>query len=98
MKFVNKIHNIRGTCGLWDLSNSDVLILEGVGSEGLVTHIDKILRHGCYRHPLVNNLSCNPMIKDEFKELFSMLTENTGMNYWMRLSVNKMETKIKHTH
>ena len=38
--------------------------------------IDKIFRSGGYRHPLVNDLSCNPMIKNEFNELFEMLPED----------------------
>ena len=38
--------------------------------------IDKIFRSGGYRYPLVNSLSCNPMIEDEFNELFSMLQED----------------------
>ena len=38
--------------------------------------IDKIFRSGGYRHPLVNDLSCNPRIENEFNELFSMLPED----------------------
>ena len=38
--------------------------------------IDKIFRCGSYRHPLVNDLSCNPRIENEFNELFSMLPED----------------------
>ena len=41
-----------------------------------ISQIDKIFRAGSYRHPLVNNLSCNPMIKKEFNEMFSMLPED----------------------
>ena len=41
-----------------------------------VPQIDRIFRSGGYRHPLVNNLSCNPMIKDKFNELFEMLPED----------------------
>ena len=38
--------------------------------------IDKIFRSDGYRHPLVNDLSCNPRIENEFNELFSMLPED----------------------
>ena len=38
--------------------------------------IDKIFRSGGYRHPLVNDLSCNPRIENEFNELFRMLPED----------------------
>ena len=41
-----------------------------------ISQIDKIFRAGSYRHPLVNNLSCNPMIKNEFNEMFSKLPED----------------------
>ena len=41
-----------------------------------VPQIDRIFRSGGYRHPLLNNLSCNPMIKNEFNKLFSMLPED----------------------
>ena len=40
-----------------------------------VPQIDRIFRSGGYRCPLVNNLSCNPMIEDKFNELFEMLPE-----------------------
>ena len=43
---------------------------------GRVSQIDKIFRSGSDRHPLVNNLSCNPMIEDKFNELFEMLPED----------------------
>ena len=35
-----------------------------------VHQIDRIFRSGDYRHPLVNWMSCNPMIEDEFNKLF----------------------------
>ena len=41
-----------------------------------VPQIDRIFRSGGYRYPLVNSLSCNPMIKNEFNELFSKLPED----------------------
>ena len=41
-----------------------------------VPQIDRIFRSGSYRCPLVNDLSCNPMIEDEFNEMFSMLPED----------------------
>ena len=40
-----------------------------------VPQIDRIFRSGGYRYPLVNSLSCNPMIEDEFNEMFSRLPE-----------------------
>ena len=40
-----------------------------------VPQIDRIFRSGGYRYPLVNSLSCNPMIEDEFNELFQKLPE-----------------------
>ena len=40
-----------------------------------VPQIDRIFRSRGYRRPLVNNLSCNPRIKNEFNELFEMLPE-----------------------
>ena len=67
---------------LWNFSSRvkdcEVLIsfLKELATNGLVSQIDKIFRVGGYRHPLVNNLSCNPMIKNEFNELFSMLPED----------------------
>ena len=41
-----------------------------------VPQIDRIFRCGGYRCPLVNDLSCNPRIENEFNELFSMLPED----------------------
>ena len=40
-----------------------------------VPQIDRIFRSGGYRYPLVNDLSRNPRIKNEFNELFEMLPE-----------------------
>ena len=48
------------------------ILLEGV-RRALVLQIDMIFRYGSYRHPLVNELSCIPMIEDQFNELFSIL-------------------------
>ena len=53
-----------------------ISFLKELATNGLVSQIDKIFRVGGYRHPLVNNLSCNPMIKNEFNELFSKLPED----------------------
>ena len=49
--------------------------LKELAINGLVSQIDKIFRSGGYRHPLVNDLSCNPMIENEFNEIFSKLPE-----------------------
>ena len=59
------------------VKDGEVLIsfLKELATNGLVSQIDKIFRSGGYRHPLVNNLSCNPMIKNEFNDLFSKLPE-----------------------
>ena len=67
---------------LWSFASrvkdGEVLIsfLKELATNGLVSQIDKIFRSGGYRHPLVNNLSCNPMIENEFNELFSKLPED----------------------
>ena len=50
--------------------------MKELARRGLVSQIDKIFRSGGYRCPLVNNLSRNPMIEDEFNELFRMLPED----------------------
>ena len=67
---------------LWNFSShvkdGEVLIsfLKELATNGLVSQIDKIFRSGGYRHPLVNDLSCDPMVKNEFNELFSKLPED----------------------
>ena len=53
-----------------------ISFLKELATNRHVSQIDKIFRSGGYRHPLVNNLSCNPRIKNEFNELFSMLPED----------------------
>ena len=62
---------------LWELSRDGGLIsfLKELARRGLVSQIDKIFRRGTYEYPLVNLLSSNPRIKDEFNELFRMLPE-----------------------
>ena len=66
---------------LWDFASrvkdGEVLMsfLKELATNGLVSQIDKIFRSGGYRHPLVNDLSCNPMIENEFNEIFSKLPE-----------------------
>ena len=66
---------------LWDFASrvkdGEVLMsfLKELAINGLVSQIDKIFRSGGYRHPLVNDLSCDPMVKNEFNELFSKLPE-----------------------
>ena len=87
-EFVNMISS-RADGALWRLArhaeDGEVLIsfLKELASfskksadKKWISQIDKIFRAGSYRHPLVNNLSCNPMIKKEFNEMFSMLPED----------------------
>jgi len=76
-KFVDEASGL-GDGALWKLSRDDGLIsfLKELARRGLVSQIDKIFRCGTYEYPLVNNLSRNPMIEDEFNELFSMLPED----------------------
>ena len=59
------------------VNDGKVLIsfLKEMATNGCISQIDKIFRSGGYRYPLVNNLSRNPMIKDEFNELFQKLPE-----------------------
>ena len=59
------------------VNDGEVLIsfLKELATKGCISQIDKIFRSGGYRYPLVNNLSRNPMIKDEFNELFQKLPE-----------------------
>ena len=59
------------------MNNGEVLIsfLKELAATGHISQIDKIFRSGGYRHPLVNSLSCNPRIENEFNELFRMLPE-----------------------
>ena len=67
---------------LWSFAmkvkDGEVLLsfLKELATKGCISQIDKIFRCGGYRHPLVNNLSCNPRIENEFNELFSMLPED----------------------
>ena len=60
------------------VNDGEVLIsfLKELATNGCISQIDKIFRSGDENHPLVNSLSCNPMIKNEFNELFSMLPED----------------------
>ena len=76
-KFVDEASGL-GDGALWELSRYDGLIsfLKELARRGLVSQIDKIFRCGTYECPLVNNLSRNPMIEDEFDELFRMLPED----------------------
>ena len=80
-EFVDMISG-RGIGALWSfaggVNDGEVLIsfLKELATNGLVSQIDKIFRSGGYRHPLVNNLSCNPMIENEFNEPFEMLPED----------------------
>ena len=81
-EFVDMVNDKEGE--IWSLSrkgkgkDGEVLIsfLKELATKGCVSQIDKIFRYGGYRHPLVNSLSCNPRIKNEFNELFSMLPED----------------------
>ena len=67
---------------LWSFArkvkDGEVLIsfLKELADKGCISQIDKIFRCGGYRYPLVNDLSRNPRIKNEFNELFSMLPED----------------------
>ena len=60
------------------MKDGEVLIsfLKELATNGHVSQIDKIFTSGGYRYPLVNDLSRNPMIKNEFNELFKMLPED----------------------
>jgi len=79
-EFVDEISNSHHS--LWSFArrvkDGEVLIsfLKELATKGCISQIDKIFRSGGYRHPLVNDLSRNPMIEDEFNELFSMLPED----------------------
>ena len=80
-EFVDMLSN-RDNGVLWSFArkvkDGEVLIsfLKELATKGFISQIDKIFRSGGYLHPLVNDLSCNPMIEDEFNELFSMLPED----------------------
>ena len=80
-KFVDMISSSENGV-LWSfarrVNDGEVLIsfLKELATNGCISQIDKIFRSGGYRHPLVNDLSCNPKIKDEFNELFRMLPED----------------------
>ena len=81
-EFVDMVNDKEGE--IWSLSrrgkgeDGEVLIsfLKELADKGCISQIGKIFRSGGYRHPLVNNLSCNPMIEDKFNELFKMLPED----------------------
>ena len=81
-EFVNKFSN-EDNGSLWNfakqVNGGKVLISflkELAADKKFVPQIDRIFRSGGYRYPLVNDLSRNPMIKNEFNELFSMLPED----------------------
>ena len=80
-EFVDMISS-KDNGALWSFASrvkdGEVLIsfLKELATNGCISQIDKIFRSGGYRHPLVNNLSCNPRIENEFNELFSMLPED----------------------
>ena len=80
-EFVDMISN-REDGVLWSFArrvkDGEILIsfLKELAAKGCISQIDKIFRSGGYRYPLVNNLSRNPMIKNEFNELFSKLPED----------------------
>ena len=75
-KFVDEASGF-GDGVLWELSRDGGLIsfLKELARRGLVSQIDMIFRCGIYECPLVNNLSRNPMIEDEFNELLNILPE-----------------------
>ena len=66
---------------LWSFArkvkDGEVLIsfLKELATKGFISQIDKIFRSGGYRYPLVNDLSCDPVMEDKFNELFEMLLE-----------------------
>ena len=64
--------------GVCQMKDGEVLIsfLKELATKGYISQIDKIFRSGGYRCPLVNDLSRDPMIKEKFNELFSMLPED----------------------
>ena len=79
-KFIDEISEKRHA--VWGLSryerNGEILfsfLNELAADKKFVTQIDRIFRSGGGVYPLVNNLSRNPMIKDEFNELFQKLPE-----------------------
>ena len=76
-KFVDEASSLSDGV-LWEITEEDGLIffLKELARRGLVSQIDKIFRRGTYEYPLVNLLSSNPRIKDEFNELFRMLPED----------------------
>ena len=80
-EFVDMISS-RSNGVLWSFArkvkDGEVLIsfLKELADKGCISQIDKIFRSGGYRYPLVNDLSRDPMIKDEFNELFRMLPED----------------------
>jgi len=80
-KFVDMINGSENGV-LWRfarrVNDGEVLIsfLKELATKGFISQIDKIFRSGGYLHPLVNDLSCNPRIENEFNELFSMLPED----------------------
>ena len=80
-EFVDMISS-RNNGVLWSfarrVNDGEVLIsfLKELIDKGCISQIDKIFRSGGYRYPLVNDLSRNPRIKNEFNELFSMLPED----------------------
>ena len=53
-----------------------ISFLKELATKGYISQIDKIFRSGGYRYPLVNDLSCDPVMEDKFNELFSMLPED----------------------
>ena len=81
-EFVDMVNDKEGE--IWSLSrkgkgkDGEVLIsfLKELATNGCVSQIDKIFRSGGYRYPLVNDLSCNPMIEDKFNELLHKLPED----------------------
>ena len=81
-EFVDMVNDKEGE--IWSLSrkgkgkDGEVLIsfLKELATNGCVSQIDKIFRSGGYRYPLVNDLSCDPMIENKFNELLHKLPED----------------------
>ena len=79
-EFIDKGKDEKDYDALWEFSCLEkgcslIFFLKELARRGFVSQIDKIFRRGTYEYPLVNLLSSNPRIKDEFNELFRMLPE-----------------------
>ena len=80
--------------------NCGVIIsfLKELDRRDLVSQIDKIFNHGNYRHPRLNELSSNPMIEDQFNELFSILPKEYQDKLLGEIISYHERDKDYHTH